>query len=173
MSKYILEPRRFNNDFMEANWENSDLRKWLNEDFINQAFNYNEQKQILLSQVENNRIFENGIVVETSTNDKVFCLSYGEVEEYFNQNDMNVENRLIATRGTNYAKHDSNTMNRLCVLLCNEWFNGNSRFLLRTSGSEPKASVWVDGDGRLYKVGYFVALGECGVRPAIWVTYKI
>ena len=46
LSKYALDCQPFNEDG-ESSWEDCSLRKWLNDDFYNEAFSKSEQKQIV------------------------------------------------------------------------------------------------------------------------------
>ena len=65
-------------DNLNATWENCKMRKWLNEDFYNNAFTDEEKNTILIAEVENwdNPPFGTGGV---TTSDKVFLLSLDEV----------------------------------------------------------------------------------------------
>ena len=69
ISKYGLEARRFASS--SKNWKHSEIRKWLNGDFYNKAFNEKEKTYI--------EPFEtfSGVL------DNVFLLSKEEVEKYF------------------------------------------------------------------------------------------
>ena len=88
-------------------WENSTIRKWLNEDFLNEAFPVNSpQREVLEETLQDNGYgyLDNktpaGITPET--NDYVFLLS---VPEYTSFNDiiMNCEKKLW---GSNYSQKE-------------------------------------------------------------------
>ena len=66
-----------------TNWENSELRYSLNTDFLDEAFLPEEQKAILttLVKAEPHPLSDAG-VVGNDTQDKIFILSYSEVERY-------------------------------------------------------------------------------------------
>lgn len=49
VSKYIIDCQPFNEGFSECSWESSSIRKWLNNDFFNQAFNQSEQERIVMA----------------------------------------------------------------------------------------------------------------------------
>ena len=57
-------------------WKDSHLRKWLNKDFLNIAFNEEERLKILDSEIS--LAGNNGVI-----QDKLFCLSIQEVGRYF------------------------------------------------------------------------------------------
>ena len=56
-------------------WRHSDLREWLNSEFINEAFSEGEQKYILSSRIPGNGWFN-------ATNDRIFVLSLNELQKY-------------------------------------------------------------------------------------------
>ena len=72
-------------DNRSVTWENSDLRKWLNNDFYNEAFSAIEKQQIntvtLSNPTKPNR--DKPCIEGVDTQDKVFCLSMDEIEKYF------------------------------------------------------------------------------------------
>ena len=61
VSRYALDCRQYHHEQADITWENCDLRKWLNEDFLKEAFSEVEQQRIL----------------------GCFCLSLAEAERYF------------------------------------------------------------------------------------------
>ena len=61
-------------------WENSSIRKWLNNDFYEAAFTDEEKAAIVESTLVNKIDDEND---ESYTVDKVFLLSLSEVEKYY------------------------------------------------------------------------------------------
>ena len=85
LSRYVLDKKLFHDcaDLkMEVTWEESSLRKFLNEDFINIAFGDDEKKRI----VEVFNINENdtryGIAMDNATIDKCYLLNYVESNRY-------------------------------------------------------------------------------------------
>ena len=84
ISRYGLDVKRF--DSSSNNWANSEIRKWLNGDFYNKAFNENEKKYIKSSNLS-----------DVGTSDNVFFLSTEEAEKYF----VNDESRKC--KATEYA----------------------------------------------------------------------
>ena len=148
ISKYGLEARRF--DSSSNNWKNSEIRRWLNGEFYNKAFNEKEKKSIKSSNLSD---------VGTSYN--VFLLSgdlhgNGEVNEYF----ANDEARLC--KATDYAKN-----NGVYV-----WSSGNGcSWWWLCSPSPYHCSIGVclviyDGDIN----GDNVISDSYVVRPALWIN---
>lgn len=73
MSDTIICQRHFHYDKSTNQWENCDLRKWLNHTFYDSAFSEDEKVFIASSE-----IFTNG----KNTEDKLFLLSVPEVEQF-------------------------------------------------------------------------------------------
>ena len=67
-------------------WENSTLRRWLNEDFYNE-FTENERSAIAVTSIENGNNPKYGLFGGTVTEDRVFVLSIDEANRYFYNND--------------------------------------------------------------------------------------
>ena len=85
VSQYALIEMPMDSKKNECTWGSSSLRKWLNQDFLNEAFSKYEQKAIVLAEVDNhiNRTIGTG---EENTVDQVYLLSYHEIEKYYNNN---------------------------------------------------------------------------------------
>ena len=88
LSQYGLEAREFDSKKKDVSWEDSTLRKWLNNDFFNSAFSTKEQSVIQTTAVSNSdSVNKSGswtIAGKEETQDKIFLLSYHEaIELYF------------------------------------------------------------------------------------------
>ena len=86
MSKYILEEIETENE-----WQDSDVRKWLNNEFYNQAFSSDEKKII------------QKMLTSNETDDMVFLLSSEEVRKF-----LKSEENMVAYV-TAYVDSDKNT----------------------------------------------------------------
>ena len=84
-----------------SNYSNSDLRKWLNDDFFNTAFNTAEQNCILVSTVDNTSNTGNNSEGSATTYDKIFILSDNEVN---NTNYGFYDNQSRVAYASDYAK---------------------------------------------------------------------
>lgn len=97
LSKYALDVQPFNTNFLEGiYWDNCSLRKWMNEDFLNDAFSAEEQEAMYVLNVDNS-ISQgrpnggNTSVHRDRTKDAVFLLSYYEAfEKYFKKDEDRV-----------------------------------------------------------------------------------
>ncbi len=83
LSKYILDAKPFNEELNDHVWGTSSIRKWLNDEFMNDAFTDDEQAAIIVTKVDN-RTFqnENWYNGADDTLDLVFLLSYFEATKY-------------------------------------------------------------------------------------------
>lgn len=139
------------------NYELSDIRRWLNNNFLNTAFNETEREKIVSSFVDNS---SNTTNKETnsyscnSVNDKVYLLSYADVNRYY----ADSSNR--SAFGTGYAKCQGLYTTK----------NSNSSWLLRSPyGENPDRALCVDtfGDAQ-YATNVFNT--SIGIRPVICIN---
>lgn len=133
-----------------ANWENSDLRAWLNGTFKEQAFNTPETAAIEAATLRTPDMHRNAVV----TMDQIFCLSYAEVTSTYRHV---IKPRTTATVS---ALADG----------CFEDGSGHACWWLRSSGPLNSQAAMVGGDGERYFVS--VSIRDCGVRPAMWVNLR-
>lgn len=78
-----LDAQPFHTEYTPITWHTCSLRKWLNEDFLNNAFTKEEQENILTTElpISKNALYEAEPL--ESTEDKIFLLSDEEVESLF------------------------------------------------------------------------------------------
>lgn len=129
---------------ISVSWENSGIRKWLNEDFMDGTFNDVERKNILLSDINNQSSEYSWNTPKSITKDKLFCLSVDEVAGYF------------PTAGSRKAL-DMNGKQTMW------WLRGLE------VGHENAPVVCADGE--INQIGYNVT-SKCYVRPAMWIDLK-
>ena len=58
LSEKGLDCQKYNNKLEDVTWENCSLRKWLNNDFLNEAFNEAEKNAIPTSKVKNRYYYQ-------------------------------------------------------------------------------------------------------------------
>ena len=87
ISRHGLDCKQYNHEFTNITWENCDLRKWLNDDFLKYAFSEEEIKRIKFSELKNDDNPECDTKGGNDTTDRIFCLSINEVEQYFSSDD--------------------------------------------------------------------------------------
>ena len=158
ISRYGLDSMPYNDDRTNITWENCDLRKWLNNDFIKSAFSEEEVKRIKFSELKNEDNREYGIKGGNDTKDRIFCLSITEAKQYFS-----IE-KDRQCRPTAYARNKGvyiNNSNSCCY-----WW-------LRSPGCNQNYATYVDTDGALLLFGNSVNNDNDAVRPALWIICNL
>ena len=178
LSRYGLDAKPYNTKQTDVTWERCTLRAWLNQEFLNKAFNSTEQNAILTTNVDNSRS-QGYSGWSTSggnnTQDKIFLLSSAEAHQYFavehysyykdstgKYNYTNVTSRVSPTAYAigQGAKTNSNYQTA----------EGESAgwWWLRSPGYYQGDAADVNNDGSLNFNSVNRASG-C-VRPALWVN---
>lgn len=171
-------------------WETCALRSWLNNDFYNEAFSVQEKALIADSYVVNANTPNYGTEAGNDTIDKVFCLSFGELETYFHIDSRNFSNmsweeycvycynqdhRILAAP-TEYA----HAKGAYVLTRGDAWFYrwdvsyavGSGNWWLRSPGYSTTYAAKVDVGGGVDPLGRSVSYRSIGVRPALRVTYE-
>ena len=167
LSEKVLDAKQFDVTG-KWKWEESSLRTWLNNDFYDQAFSPEEKEKILLSTVENHlrlHSYDRELERLPNTEDKVFLLSFSELEEH-NRNFK----EPLTTNTTSY----SSTM--LDPTHLNWWLRTSYQNQI-SDGTYIKGAAHVisrnDGNKATNYIETLVVTGQNsffkGVRPAIWI----
>lgn len=157
ISRLNLDLCNFNEEYTDVTWENSTLRAWLNDGFMNKAFTASEQAVICNVNLAN----EDNPVYQTdggnSTVDKVFVLSISETDQYFGADgDRQADtSEYCKTQGA-YPNSDF----------------GTSWYWLRTPGYAGNYFTFISGNGHRFICGNTVHHAANAVRPAIWISTK-
>ena len=155
VSKYALDCQRYHILYKNITWENCSLRTWLNETFLNTAFNTDEQIMISTINLSADKDLEYDTNPGNVTQDKVFLLSMTEAEKYFDTNSAR------KCQGTEYCYAQG----------AYEADNGNCFWWLRSPGKYQNCAASVHNRGLLdigHDVNDFLA-----VRPALCLIWNI
>ena len=153
ISKYALDCKQYNESFCSITWSQCTLRKWLNSEFIDKAFDATERQQIMQVHLRNpNSKFDSSVPDGPDTEDKIFLLSHDEAEQLFADDDSR------QCRATAYAEENG---------ACTE-DNGMCYWWLRSPGSDAYGAALVNSDGGVGYIG--VNLGGYAVRPAFKIA---
>ena len=154
VSRYGLDCRPYFRNMTGVSWENSGLRRWLNREFLKEAFTPEEQRRIILSDTPN-ADSKYGTPGGRDTRDRVFCLSLEEAERYFRNDSerMCLPTALAKQRGACVS-------NRFCY-----WW-------LRSPGIDSECSSCVTPRGWPDPIGSFVSSGSIAVRPAMLIRLE-
>ena len=157
ISKYILDTKPYHKTYTDITWGASDIRKWLNDEFYNIAFDYSEQKRIVYTFTKTKKKMENKRNIENSTVDMVFLLDKEEAERYFSMDD---ERQAAATP---YVKEQGIYINKK---------TRQSPWWLRSSGYDGYNVANVNEDGSIYSYGNCIEHEKIGIRPALWMSLE-
>lgn len=88
VSRYGLDAVPYQEGYVDVTWENCQLRTWMNDTFLNTAFNEMEQAAILPITLDNSNAYNSctmwiSIKEGADTTDKVYPLSCKQAEEVF------------------------------------------------------------------------------------------
>lgn len=153
ISDKALDCRAFDTSGKYVTWEKCSLRKWLNNDFVNVAFDAEERKMIpsVIVSAYKNPIYDTNS--KNATNDRVFLLSIVEAEKYFTSDEAR------KCMPTEYAMANGDALGGEAI---NWWWlrsPGDYQFFAANAYSD--GSVDEDGNGVNY---------DLAVRPAMWIT---
>ena len=170
LSRYGLDTQPYNEKYVVMTWEKSNLRKWLNDDFMNRAFTEAEQSAILLTNVDNSnsqgysRWSTSG---GNNTQDKLFLLSYAEANKYLGvtrDNDNNIQSRIAPTGYAIAQGAYTSDSNKTADGEASGWW------WLRSPGFNQSSAAYVYTYGSLNYSS--VDYGRGSVRPALWVNLE-
>ena len=157
LSKYAIEWLPFNTRSDYDTWEDSYIRKWLNEDFYLSAFNASERERILSVTNLNIDYSEDATDNDKPTADRVFLLSLDEVKTYITSVDVRQAQPTKNIYGKGYL------------------LDGKVMWCLRSTcgfnSSVDAVSIGVISYDGTISEGPAEAEVERGVRPAIWVEF--
>ena len=150
MSHKCLEYRPFNDGKKSCRWNNSLIRKWLNNDFLNSAFDDKERGRIILSTVETETL--------KPTKDRIFLLSQ---EEFSLVGYDNRKATLTSVARAQYSEKIGETYTEPYGF----WW-------LRTPGAcvdDGYDLVHVCANGGLNAMARSDSSHPNGIRPAMWI----
>ena len=151
ISRYCLDRRQYHHEWTDITWENSDLRKWLNEDFLQSAFSKEEQKKIAVTKIANEGNSKYGTDGGNITEDRIFCLSIEEAKNLFESDEV-----------------------RKCGFVPKWWkFADSCWWWLRSPGLDQDNAALVLEDGVISLNGSNVSQSSQALRPALWVDLDL
>lgn len=157
ISKYGLDCKAYNDECKAVTWEDCSLRKWLNDDFYNEAFTDEMKNMIIDSEItaDKNPVYTTD--PGNNTTDKLFLLSIPEAKKYFESDEER------ECKPTVYAVKNGVTVNDS---------NNNCWWWLRSPGYGSDGAAYVYRNGAVYVRGSNVDCSYGAVRPALWIDLK-
>jgi hypothetical protein len=164
LTEDVIEKRCYNKIRTKISWEKCTLDHYLNGEFY-KKFSSREQAMILETENTNasNQWF--GGKGGNDTKDKVFLLSIEQVVGYFGDSGR-LKNRKLKSKNK-YSISDEFDTERVANYETVAW-----RWWLRSPGDGNRYAVYVDSNGYLNMLGYYVDDEDGGVRPALWLNLK-
>jgi tetratricopeptide (TPR) repeat protein len=148
ISSMVIDCYWYNTNYVDTTWESSSIRKWLNNEFIHNAFTEAERNLIYsISRTDS----------PSSTKDQIFLLSEEDALKYF---DSDNERKCTATP---YAEAKGCYINSQ-TYRCEWWLRENSYASNNIS--------YVDLFGRIREKEYGVGDNTIGIRPAMWIDVR-
>ena len=168
LSRYGLDEKPYNTEYVDITWEQCSLRKWLNGEFLNEAFSAHEQAKIAETRISNPNNSAFGTAGGNATADRVFLLSIGEANRYFKTDDDRT------AKPTPYAAKNGAYVVTAEAIREYDWLEqeheGNCTWWLRSPGGDRGLAAAVDDDGTVYDYGRIVNQDIFAVRPAFWLN---
>lgn len=177
LSKYVIDfhPFVYNDKHTQLPWEDSEMRRWLNGEFMDNTFSKEERSAILTTIVDNSESqtegyrFNSGYKPpeENNTEDQIFLLSYYEAAKlYFHSDEV---------RRCGCTMYAASLRGWETDLLPDG--SPKCHWELRSPGywANTQISVTLDGDyfGRSDNMDYETGMAEQkAVRPAFWLDLE-
>jgi len=154
IAEHVIADKKYYSVLDEITWDKSDLRKWLNDEFLNEAFTKEEQQRIILSILKNDPNPVCGTSGGDATQDKIFCISEEDVKKYFKNDKDRICTPTEPVIKSGFLVKEKNA--------CHWW--------LRSPGRTNLMAASVFPNGMVFGFGMAVNWGSIGVRPAMWIS---
>lgn len=192
LSDKVLDSKKYNEERDDITWEACTLRKWLNGEFLDNAFSAEEKRAIAETHVVNSDNPRYGTKGGNDTRDHVFLLSLDEVRKYWTLQGFPWQKFLLGASeklicgGTEQAvanglytgaitaedleemtENDGPEYPREIIgaMACQWW--------LRSPGIQGDHAAFISYFGYVDSVGVHAVLDEYGVRPAVWANTEL
>ena len=150
LSDVILDKKAYDESYEYITWEESSLRAWLNEKFMNRTFSAEEKEKINITEIVNQDNPAYGTEGGNNTSDKIFLLSSAEVDE-------KEDGKKYGFLNDETRKCKANSFSEMEIAF---WW-------LRSPGYNSSSATEVFGYGRINRDGNNVYDNIAGVRPAL------
>ena len=185
ISRYILDCVRYDEEYRRVTWETCTLRAWLNGEFLDSAFDADEQLLIPTTHVTADPNPDFAVDPGEDTEDKLFLLSIPEAEVYFHP-DPYVFPHVVYDTNEMYkkvAKYEAKPSTLYCKPTAYAAARGNisqegaghgaACWWLRSPGMRASSAACADHFGLFDTWGVLVNCDNGttipGVRPVMWI----
>ena len=153
VSRYCLASLPWHNQKTAVTWDVSDIRRWLNGEFLETAFSKTEQAAIVRTHLDNRDQLGNGTPVGADTEDRIFLLNAIDALVLLYDEGYRV-------KPTPYAISQGVYVNQI----------GDCAWWLRSPGKIPTSPSYFNSHGDIGTRNHEVQETIIGVRPALWVN---
>jgi hypothetical protein len=172
----IIESRPFHNEEEDITWADSDLRAYLNGEFLD-TFSSADRARIIQTHNQNPDNPWFGALGGAVTQDYVFLLSLDELVQYFGDSGQLADQEHSNNEwwwGFNDRFGNARIANHVGQIF-SEWpyeIEENEPWFwwLRSPGLTNLGAAVILGDGSVYVYGDVTQAADGGVRPALWLT---
>lgn len=163
LAKDVLERRVYHSSKISVTWENCELRKYLNGEFL-RTFSSNEQDRIAKTKNRNekNQWHSSSTLDGADTEDSVFLLSIEEVVNYFGNSGQLSKQSECGSIDDEY--------NDKRKAICQGGVGCSGMWWLRSPGKDGCYVAYVSSTGSICMTGVDVSSERAGVRPALWLN---
>ena len=160
ITEYAIDCKQYHGAIRnDTTWEECNLRKWLNHEFLNMAFDETERILIADTKCSADQNPKYSTSSENATTDKIFLLSIPEAEKYFKSK----EDRKAAP--TAYAKKQGAWTDKTAAGEACYWW-------LRSFSYHRGRAPRVYSDGSVNCIDDNVCRDYICVRPALWINLE-
>jgi hypothetical protein len=171
----IIEQRDYHSKKENITWEHSEIRNFLNNDFL-ERFSVSDIKRTIPTLNKNTDNSWYATCGGRDTIDRVFLLSLDEIVRLYFGNSSRLLDNPKKNQRYWFERKDENNKKRRALFIDSPWW-----WWTRTPGKNNKVSVYIHGDGNIGIQGngisktsfntlhYITKSNEGGVRPALWV----
>ena len=161
ITENLIDCRKYHEEWEDITWENCDLRKWMNGEFFDRAFEKEELGRIAEMPLMNSDNPEYGTKGGRATTDKAFALSIDEAEKYFSD-DMD-RRAAVTPYADSKGSYRSNSYATADGQLAGWWW-------LRSPGYKGFNASYIVTVGGVDRIGNSVKQNNVSVRPALWLN---
>ena len=153
LTEYGIDNKQYNELQTDFGWASCSLRRWLNDEFLNEVFSAYEKKLIQPINLNSGVYYFNEHRMVSHTKDQVFLLHSKDLEAYFSDDNSRIcfPTEYAQSQGA-YIDEDT----------------GGTTWWLRWAGYKNYDGRYVFGDGSRSNF----AGGRHCVRPALWINLK-
>ncbi len=158
ISRYILDYAYFHHEDKDVHWAESDIRRFLNEDFYHSTFSKHEKAYICETRKATSENKAYHTEAGPDTIDRVYLLSYNETLNYYayDSGRMAYATQYAIERGVAEIEE-----------------TGASYWWLRSNGGNLYNACVINFKGYPFLYGFYVSSARYGIRPVITIDLTV